>query len=184
MNDVIKTDVKTEVKPDEEHLPQPTETRLLTAENTFFEVTEGKMLNATVDGYKFERVQVHSSFPHSDPTHYISIRTKENKEVGLIRDISVFSDEQRGILENEMKIRYFSPVITHIIKVKDDHGYIHWAVDTDCGECRFTVRGGGGSVIQPTRDRYVITDVDGNRFIIPDVKALPVKEYRMIDIFL
>ena len=179
----MNEEAKAKIKEDEEHLPSATETPL-TGENAVFEVTEGRMLNVAVDGYTFERVAVHSSFPHSDPTHYISIRTKDNREVGLIKDIAAFSDEQRAILFEEMKIRYFSPVITHIIKVKDDHGYIHWAVETDCGECRFTVRGGGGSVIQPTRDRYVITDVDGNRFIIPDVKELPVKEYKMIDIYL
>ena len=177
-------ELKEKIKEAEEHLPTSTAIFPLTPENAVFAETEGKMLNVTVNGYCFERVQIHRSFPHSDPNRYISVRTRENKEVGLIEDIAVFPEEQRTLLENQIKVRYFSPNILHIISVRDEHGFTYWAVDTDCGECRFTVRGGGGSVIHPTENKYIITDVDGNRFIIPDVTALPIKEYRMIDIYL
>ncbi len=175
---------KQKIKEEESHLPESTAVRMLTPENSRFEETEGGMLNVTVDGYVFERVQVHASFPHSSPRRYISIRTKSNKEVGLIDSLDNFSREQSELLIRQMKIRYFSPNITKIINVKDESGYIHMAVQTDCGECRFTVRGGGGNVINPTENRYIITDVDGNRFIIPDVTKLSPKEYRMIDIYL
>lgn len=177
-------EAKLKIKEDEQHLPESTAVRHLTPENTHFEETEGKMLNVTVEGYTFERVQVHSSFPHTDPEKYISIRTRENKEIGLIEKMSDFPQEQTEILIRQMKTRYFSPNITKIINVKDEFGYIHVAAETDCGECRFTVRGGGGSVIHPTANKYIITDVDGNRFIIPDVTKLPAKEYKMIDIYL
>lgn len=180
----MNEEVKIKTKEDDAHLPESTIIRKLTPDNTRFIETEGKMLNAEVDGYIFERVQVHSSFPHSDPERYISIRTRENKEVGLIEAMDLFPEDQRELLVRQMRIRYFSPIITKIISVKDEFGYIHIAVNTDCGECRFTVRGGGGSVIHPTENKYIITDVDGNRFIIPDVTALPAKEYRMIDIYL
>lgn len=180
----MSEEIKNKIKEDEAHLPESTSIRKLTPDNTRFIETVGKMLNAEVENYVFERVQVHSSFPHSDPEHYISIRTRENKEVGLIEDINLFSEEQKDLLKKQMRIRYFSPIITKIINVKDEFGYIHFYVDTDCGECRFTVRAGGGSVIHPTANKYIITDVDGNRFIIPDVTLLPVKEYKMIDIYL
>jgi len=177
-------ELKEKIKEDEAHLPVSTDTKTLTPQNTVFAETEGKMLNATVDGYLFERVQVHRSFPHSDPNRYLSVRTRENKEVGLIASLSDFPEEQQTLLENHIRLRYFCPSILHVISVKDEHGFTYWAVNTDCGECRFTVRGGGGSVIHPTENKYIITDVDGNRFIIPDVTALPPKEYRMIDIYL
>ncbi len=175
---------KEKVKEEESHLPVSTEVRRLTPVDVVFEETEGNMLNAKVGDYLFERVQIHRSFPHSNPDRYLTVRTKENREVGLIEDLAEFPDDQKELLVRQMKLRYFSPVISHIIHVKDEYGYTHWVVDTDCGECRFTVRGGGGSVIQPTPNKYIITDVDGNRFILPDVTKLPVKEYRMIDIYL
>lgn len=175
---------KDKIKEDEAHLPVSTEIVRLTPENVIFEETEGKMLNARVGDYVFERVQVHRSFPHSDPDHYLSIRTRENREVGLIEDLSIFPRQQVELLIRQMKLRYFSPNISRIIHVRDEYGYTHWVVDTDCGECRFTVRGGGGSVIQPKANKYIITDVDGNRFILPDVTKLSIKEYRMIDIYL
>lgn len=177
-------ELKEKIKEAEAHLPVSTSVNLLTPQNAVFTETPGGMLNAEVDGYLFERAQVHRSFPHSDPDRYISVRTRENKEIGLIEDLALFPAEQRELLEKQIKLRYFCPNILHVLSVKDEHGFTCWTTETDCGECRFTVRAGGGSVIHPTDNKYILTDVDGNRFILPDVTALPVKEYRMIDIYL
>lgn len=164
--------------------PEPTVVFELTPQNAVFEETKGHMLNVKVEDKLFERVQIHSSFPHTAPTKFISVRTDENKEVGLIEDIDVFPDDQKVLLNKQIKLRYFAPDITRIISVKDEFGYTYWAVETTSGECRFTVRNSGGNIIHPTGNKYLITDVDGNRFVIPDITKLSPKEYKMIDIYI
>ncbi len=164
--------------------PEPTVVFELTPANAVFEETKGHMLNVKVENKLFERVLIHSSFPHTAPTKYISVRTDENKEVGLIEDIEIFGDEQKELILKQIKLRYFAPEITKIISVKDEFGYTYWAVETTSGECRFTVRNGGGNIIHPTGNKYLITDVDGNRFVISDITKLPPKEYKMIDIYI
>ena len=170
-------------EPEGPPIPDPTQVREITPENSRFEETPGRMLDVTVDGDLYERVQVHASFPHTDPSHYISIRTSENKEVGMIRDLAAFSQEQAALIDWQMKVRYFAPEIVHIVSVKEEFGYTYVVAETTAGECRFTFRGSGG-IIHPTENKYLITDVDGNRFVIPDVTKLPPRDYKLIDIYL
>lgn len=172
------------IKKPQPETPEPTVVFELTPDNAVFEETKGHMLNVKVEDKLFERVLIHSSFPHTAPTKYVSVRTDENKEVGLIEDIDLFPNEQKELILKQIKLRYFAPDITKIISVKDEFGYTYWAVDTTSGECRFTVRNGGGSIIHPTGNKYLITDVDGNRFVIPDITRLTAKEYKMIDIYI
>ncbi len=55
---------------------------------------------------------------------------------------------------------------------------------TDRGECRFTINMGGNAVVRLTDSRLLITDLDENRFEIPDVFKLSQKEQRKLDLFL
>ena len=55
---------------------------------------------------------------------------------------------------------------------------------TDRGVCRFTVRMGGGSVYSIGGGRYLINDIDGNRFEIPDLNKLSSREIRELDLFI
>ena len=43
---------------------------------------------------------------------------------------------------------------------------------------------GGGSVYAIGEGRYLVNDIDGNRFEIPDVKQLTAKELRELDLFI
>lgn len=155
--------------------------RYLTPENASFAVTKGRMLNVTVDGVQTDSVYVHCSFPHTNKRIYLSIRTFENKEIGMIRSLDEFPPEAAELLEEQVRIRYFAPEITKVIKIKDEFGYSYWETETTSGICRFTVRSGGSNAKLVTESRLLITDVDGNRFVIPDLEKLSDKEYRMVE---
>jgi len=158
--------------------------RYLTPANAVFAVTDGHMLNVTVDGEPFPGVYVHCSFPHTNRRIYLSVRTKDNKEIGIIRSLDDFPRETAELLEQQMNIRYFAPEITRVVKVKEEFGYAYWEAETTAGLCRFTVRSGGGNVKLVNDNRLLITDVDGNRFIIADLARLSDKESKMIETFI
>lgn len=155
--------------------------RYLTEQNTSFRKTEGGMLEITVDGDTHVPVYVHCSFPHTNRRSYVSLRTKENKEIGMIRSLDEFAKETALLLEEQLLIRYFSPEILRVVAVKEEFGYAYWETETTAGVCRFTVRNGGGNTKLVTPIRLLITDVDGNRFVIPDLNGLSDKEYRMVE---
>lgn len=153
----------------------------LTPESASFRKTEGRMLAVTVDGIEHQAVYVHCSFPHTDKRIYLSIRTFENKEIGMIRSLDDFPKETADLLEEQVTIRYFAPEITKVVKIKEEFGYSYWETETTAGICRFTVRSGGGHVKLVSENRLLVSDVDGNRFIIPHLDRLSDKEYRMVE---
>ncbi|WP_240041053.1 DUF1854 domain-containing protein [Paenibacillus ginsengarvi] len=165
----------------ENDLAEAAKIRYLTPDNTTFRRTEGQMLNVTVDGEEFQGVYVHCSFPHTNKRIYLSIRTFENKEIGMIRKLEDFPADIADLLEEQVKIRYFAPEIIRVVKIREEFGYSYWETETTAGVCRFTVRSGGSNVKLIGDNRLLVLDVDGNRFVIPDLEQISDKEYRMVE---
>lgn len=155
--------------------------RYLTPSNSEFTETNGHLLSVRTKGEVHSPVYVHCSFPHTNQRSFLSIRTADNKEIGLIRYLDDFPQHTASLIERQMKIRYFTPEITKVIAVNEEFGYSYWEVETTAGRCRFTVRNGSGNVKFAAENRLLIIDVDGNRFVIPQVEQLSDKEYRMIE---
>ncbi len=160
--------------------------RSITAENAVFRRTEGGFVSLEYADKTYSRVAIHRCFPHSDPTHYISVRQPDNdgKEIGLIEDLSKLPPDTRAMLLEQMELRYFAPKIQKIYDIKAEYGYSYWDVLTDRGRCRFTARMGGNSVYSIGPDRYLVNDLDGNRFEIVNLSALSAKEIKKLDIFI
>ena len=158
----------------------------ITDDNAVFKRTPGGFVEMTYQDKTYPRVAVHRCFPFSDPTHYISIREPEGdgKEIGLILDLADMKEDTRRMLEEQMQLRYFAPKILRIKDIKEEYGYSYWDVETDRGVCRFTVRMGGGNVYAIGPDRYLVNDLDGNRFEIPDLNKLTPREVKKLDLFI
>lgn len=158
----------------------------LTKENAEFSRTEGGFVSLKYDGKEWDRVQVIRLFPFTEPDKFISIRTVEerSKEIGVIEDFSKVTKETKEMLLEQLNLHYFTPVIKKIINIKDEYGYAYFHVMTDRGECRFTINMGGNAVVRLSESRLLITDLDENRFEIPDVFKLSQKEQRKLDLFL
>ncbi|MCM1245399.1 MAG: DUF1854 domain-containing protein [Roseburia sp.] len=170
----------------EQEVEEMTSLRYLTKDNAVFERTEGGFVSLSFNGKKWERVQVIRLFPFTEPTQFISIRTVEerSKEIGVIEDMKKLPKQTRKMLEEQLNLHYFTPVIQKILNIKDEYGYAYFHVLTDRGECRFTINMGSNAVVRLTDTRLLITDLDENRFEIPDVLKLSQKEQRKLDLFL
>ena len=173
-----------------EQMEQETEAmlrlRYLTPENAEFARTEGGFVSLKTEGEEYSRVQVVRMFPFSEPGKYISIRTAEetSKEIGVIEQMEVFPQDVREMLTEQLGLRYFTPIITRIYQIKDEYGFAYFDVDTDRGLCLFVIRMGGNAVVHLSDTRIIISDIDENRFEIPDVTKLTVKEQKKLDLFL
>ncbi len=161
--------------------------RYITKDNAEFQRTEGGFVSLKIEDEFYKRVQVYRAFPFSDPEAFISIReaNEKAKEIGIIRNLKTdVSKETAGILYEQMRLRYFTPVIQKIISIRDEYGFAYFDVVTDHGACRFTIHMGGGSVVNLSDTRLMITDLDGNRFEIPDYTLLTQSELKKLDLFL
>ena len=175
---------------DEEALKKESEEVLemhfLTGENAVFARTKGGFLSLKTGEKEYERVGVYLTFPLTNPEEYISIREADEKakEIGLIQNLKDLKKEEQEMIREQIRLRYFLPVIRKILDVKDEYGYAYWHVQTDFGVCRFTTHMGGDAVINLGEARYQITDIDGNRYELPDLYALSVMERKKLDLFI
>ena len=160
--------------------------RLMTAENAVFTRTAGGFLALEFGGKKYDRVGVYLTFPLTNPQEYISIREADEKakEIGMVEKLSLLPADQQEMLREQIKLRYFMPVITKVMDVKDEYGYAYWNVVTTFGACRFTTQMSGDAVIHLSDSRLLVTDIDGNRYEIPDFYRLSVMERKKLDLFI
>lgn len=188
---------------DEEALKKESEELLemhfLTGENARFRRTEGGFVALTVKEAgeekhsgteactrEYDRVGVYLTFPLTNPEEFISIREADEKakEIGIIEKLSQLEKDQQEMLREQIKLRYFRPVITKVLDVKDEYGYAYWNVVTTFGACRFTTQMSGDAVIHLSDSRLLVTDIDGNRYEIPDFYQLGVMERKKLDLFI
>ncbi len=175
---------------DEEALKKESEEvlqmRLLTADNAVFTRTEGGFLSLQFDGRSYDRVGVYLTFPLTNSQEFISIREADEKakEIGMIRSLGDMPRDVQDMVQEQVRLRYFMPVIRKVMEVKDEYGYAYWHVQTDFGSCRFTPHMGGDAVVSLGEARYQITDIDGNRYELPDLYALTVMERKKLDLFI
>ena len=175
---------------DEEALKKESEElmqmRFLTAENAVFSRTEGGFLSLKTEDKEYTRVGVYLTFPLTMPEEFISIREADEKakEIGLIEKLSALSKDQQEMIREQIRLRYFMPIITKVLDVKDEYGFAYWHVMTNFGVCRFTTHMSGDAVITLGESRLLVTDIDGNRYDIPDFYQLGVMERKKLDLFL
>lgn len=159
----------------------------LNQENAVFQKSSGGFLNLIHEGKDYKRVQIIRTFPFSDPDSYLSIRedTEKAKEIGMIKDFHKdFSQDTVAHLEEQLTIRYFSPVIHRILQVKEENGFSYFDVQTDYGQCQFSFRSNSSSVVHLSDTRIVIYDLNNNRYEIPDTTKLTNKELKKLDLFM
>lgn len=159
-----------------------TKTVWLTPENASFSRKNG-LLWLTYGGGEL-RVTLRRNFPLEELWSFLSVLNDREEEVGMIRDLSQFGPAENDLLRSELERRYYAPVILKILSLKERFGFSYWKVETAEGKMEFTLRDTYKSLVRLGGRRVFVLDVDGNRFVIPDVSALDRKSYRKIELYL
>ena len=143
---------------------------------------EGKILKVA------DRIFLSRAFPFDMPHDYISVLDKDKKEIGFIRSLNDFDEPQRTMLKNELEAKYYTPTIKKIYSVKERYGFSYWKTECEFGEKSFTLQDTYRSIIKATNpdgsERLFISDVDGNRYEIPDVEQLDRQSFKKIELYL
>ena len=99
----------------EKKAEEMTAIHMITAKDKF-EETEGGFVSLDYEGVHYERVNVVRLFPFSDADKYISVREHGNggREIGIIEDMNEMSEKTREILDCQLRLTYFTPIIEKI----------------------------------------------------------------------
>ena len=133
---------------------------------------------------RHQRVWLHRSFPFVMPFEYVSVQNKDQEELGLIKNISDFDEETQELLKEELSRKYYTPVITKIMTLKETRGFSFWKVMTDAGELSFTLQDTSKSISKIGENRAFIFDICGNRYEIESLSALDKNSYRKLELYL
>ncbi|MDI9470422.1 MAG: DUF1854 domain-containing protein [Bacillota bacterium] len=161
----------------------------LTPANARFTASPGGFVDLEHDGHSYRRVAIHRCFPFSAPELYISVREAEptgeaGREIGLIETLSDFPADVRALIDAQLELRYFQPVIQRIRRIKEEYGYSYWETETSRGPAKFTVRNGSGQVFSIGERRYLVVDIDGNRYEIADTRNFSSREQKLLDLYI
>lgn len=121
-----------------------------------------------------------SVFPISNRDSFVSLRDLNGDEIGVIERVHDLDGTSRHIVHEELNRSYFLPQIEEIFSVTDDLNVITWSVFTDKGPRTFEVRDPRKNVRSVGGGRYIVKDVDGNRYDIPRLGRLPLKSQTLI----
>jgi len=131
----------------------------------------GRLILKVLPDCLYEDVRVLKAFPLTDQPRYLSVRDKDNQEIGLIKNLDEIKGSSRKIVDEELEKGYFIPTITGIYGIRTEFGTAIWDVETDKGRRAIEIRGEDSYHFLP-RGRIFITDVYENQFQIPDISRL------------
>ena len=167
----------------------------LTPENAWFSPSAGglislKIINAEGEEESFERVVIRRSFPVTSPDEFLSVREPDTRakgrgaEIGMIRNIHIFDQKTVDLINAELDIRYFTPVISKITSAKEKFGYNYWEAETSAGNVSIVLNNPFSNIRVLEDGRIYIFDMDGNCFLIPDSSKLDRQSFRAIEIYI
>jgi hypothetical protein len=134
---------------------------------------EGAELRVTLtDEFSVLDARIVRIFPISDPDRQLSLRDAKGNEIGILSDPARLPTAARRLVEEAVDRRYFLPVITRIVSARDRFGTTRWKIETDHGPKSFITRNLREEVLAPVPGRYLLKDIDGNRYDVPDVSCL------------
>jgi hypothetical protein len=81
----------------------------------------------------------------------------------------------------ELRRRYVLPRIQKILSCKEKFELVQLEVETDRGVKEFLSRNLRENIQQPSENRLILTDVDGNRYDIADFQALDKKSQTLLE---
>ena len=174
------------LKKENEQVDKMLEMNILTPQNCSFKLTKGGFVSATIDGKKYDLVNIIRAFPLSDADRYLSVRLPDGKqeELGIIEKLSDFDDDTVSILEKQLKLRYFRPKINRIISIKEEFGHAYWTVETDKGKVKFASSSGSAGAVIHHGKGIIIKDASENRYEIEDLSKLTAAEMKKLDLYL
>ncbi len=142
----------------------------------------GRLVVETVDGRQFLGVDPVRAFPISAPNSWISFTDDHGREVFCLRSLDGLTAEARAILERELSLRDFVPVIARLHSISSESTPCDWSVETDHGPTRFTLDN-EDDVRRLGPHRVMILDSRKLRYQIPDTRTLDGHSRRLLDRF-
>ena len=126
--------------------------------------------------------------PVQHPWQYISLRflnaEKREMEVGVVRDLRQWPADAQELIRESVENRYFVHTIQGIKTIDLISGYLAFDAETDLGPMQFMIRWQGDRAHDYGQGGKMLIDTDENRYLIPDIEALPARDRELFQRFI
>lgn len=146
---------------------------LLDPQKVRFSRSERGSLILKLDGEEYTDIKIRRAFPLEESDRYIGVFAAEDQELGTIEDPQQLDDQSRQALRDELDKIYFQPQVLAFNSLDEEFGVLRGQIETTSGPRQLEIRGYRTNVRMLSGSRAVIEDVDGNRYLIANWRALP-----------
>ena len=156
-----------------------------------FYIGSGGFAGLKYKGEDYSHIVLRRIMPMQQPFHYISVANPndDNKEIGILKAVDDLPQAQREIVMTELDNRYYSPAVLEVLSIQDKLGYVYLELrlknknnieyKKNCA-----VKDVSRNIRMLSDTSVIIFDVDGNRYIVEDVKNLSRQSMRKLDAYL
>ena len=155
----------------------------MTVDFTLVREASGALLLTAADGTRHPGVVPVRAFPLAAPDVGISLISTGGHEVGWIADLQAVPAELKTLLQQELGLRDFVPVITRLVSVSSFGTPSVWTVQTDRGDTTFVLKG-EEDIRRLSRTMLLIAGGQGVQYSVPDTAALDRGSRRLLERFL
>ena len=159
--------------------------RILDPNTITFEQCETGYLSLRLDDdTTYEAVECIPLFPFSLPKQFITVACKKDnvlEEIGIIEKLEALPQKQQALVNNDIRLRFFTPEITDVAKVVSKHGTAEWNVTTDSGEKSFFVGDPRENILFRDNGLILVTDINRCRYQIADYRRMPPKAQAILE---
>ena len=162
---------------------------ILDIKETEFYATSGGFVGLKYKGEDHKHIILRRIMPLQMPMEYISIADTENKEIGILKAVADLPEAQQHIVTMELDNRYYSPQVLEVLSVQDKLGYVYMEMRLKNKQGKeytknCAVKDVSRNIRMLSNTSVIIFDVDGNRYMIPDVTLLNRNSMRKLDAYL
>ena len=150
---------------------------------TLMREPSGALLLTTAGGTRHSGVVPVRAFPLAAPDEGISLVSTGGHEVGWVADLQAVPAALRTLLQDELALRDFIPVITRLVSVSSFGTPSVWTVQTDRGDTSFVLKG-EEDIRRLSRNTLLIAGGQGVQYSVPDMAALDRGSRKLLERFL
>ncbi len=148
---------------------------LLNPRKMRFSRSERGSLILRLDGEEYTDLKIRRAFPLEESDRYVGVFAAEDQELGIIEDPQQLDDQSRQALLDELGKIYFHPQVLAFNNLDEEFGVLRGQIETTSGPRQLEIRSYRTNVRMLSGGRAIIEDVDGNRYLIANWRALPQK---------
>ncbi|MBP3962384.1 DUF1854 domain-containing protein [Paenibacillus lignilyticus] len=143
-----------------------------------YRTEDGTLMAEDKEGRQYQRVKLVRELPHSFPDRFISIRSELNEEIILLHEIGLLDDRSQRTAREELQRQNMVPAIKRITSIRKHNTEWNWQVDTDFGRLTITMDNLLDHVHAINAGRWIITDMDGRRYMLSKVEDMDAESQR------